>query len=280
MAVIKVEKTGNYTVMSNYHFREKSMSLKAKGLLSMMLSLPPDWDYSVEGLITLSSDGETSVRSGLKELEEFGYLKRQRVYVEGKIAGVNYTVYEEPQLNNNEEENLSVENQVQGNRPQLSTKQLNTNNIKNKGETSSPSSAKKSSKLFSASKKTTPKQEKWINRKFNILDEFDFTEEVKDELVNFFISLAESDSLLADITIRMQLQNLYDEVKTDTLRIEAIRGTITRGWKSLEYKIKEMNKPSRYSFDTAKNSQNQFHSEEEKQLLREQIANASEDDIF
>lgn len=71
MTVIRVHKTANYTVMSNHHFKEKSMSLKAKGLLSLMLSLPDDWNYSISGLVKLSKDGKDGVMSALSELEEF-----------------------------------------------------------------------------------------------------------------------------------------------------------------------------------------------------------------
>lgn len=93
----KINKTKDYTVMSNSHFRDKRMSLKAKGLLSMMLSLPNDWDYSTMGLTSLSSDGETSVRSALQELEEFGYLTRERIREGGKIVDWEYNIYETPQ---------------------------------------------------------------------------------------------------------------------------------------------------------------------------------------
>lgn len=79
MSIVRVHKTANFTVMSNYHFKEKKMSLKAKGLLSLMLSLPDDWNYSISGLVTLSKDGKDSVMSALAELEKFGYLERKRV---------------------------------------------------------------------------------------------------------------------------------------------------------------------------------------------------------
>ena len=83
--------------MSNHHFKEKGMSLKAKGLLSLMLSLPDDWDYSIAGLATLSKDGKDSVMSALKELEAFGYLIRTRLVDErGRFAGYDYDIFEEP----------------------------------------------------------------------------------------------------------------------------------------------------------------------------------------
>lgn len=120
MSVVRVNKNSNYTVMSNHHFKEKNMSLKAKGLLSLMLSLPDNWDYTIAGLATLSSDGEASVRSALKELEEFHYLQRKRIYDNGKIADWEYNIYEIPvneldgenvKLENLKLENLVVENQ-------------------------------------------------------------------------------------------------------------------------------------------------------------------------
>lgn len=75
MAVVRINKTQNYTVMSNYHFKEKDMSLKAKGLLSLMLSLPDDWDYSIAGLVAICKENETEIKNILEELQKFGYIK-------------------------------------------------------------------------------------------------------------------------------------------------------------------------------------------------------------
>ncbi len=97
MGVFRVDKTKNYTVMSNYHFRDKRLSFKAKGLLSFMLSLPDNWDYSVQGLITTAKDGRDSITSGLKELECYGYLKREPIREKGIIKDWNYIIYEQPE---------------------------------------------------------------------------------------------------------------------------------------------------------------------------------------
>ena len=98
MSVIRVNKNANYTVMSNYHLRDKNLSLKAKGLLSLMLSLPDSWDYTVKGLITLSKDGRDSVMNTLTELENNFYLSRIQVVDNcGKFLGYDYEVYELPQ---------------------------------------------------------------------------------------------------------------------------------------------------------------------------------------
>lgn len=98
MSIVRVHKTGNFTVMSNFHFKEKQMSLKAKGLLSLMLSLPDDWNYSISGLVKLSKDGKDGVMSALAELEKFGYLSRTKLTNEkGQFSGVEYNIYEQPQ---------------------------------------------------------------------------------------------------------------------------------------------------------------------------------------
>lgn len=97
MSIMRVHKTGNFTVMSNFHFKEKGMTLKAKGLLSLMLSLPDDWNYSVAGLVSLSKDGKDGVMSALSELESFGYLKRTRVVDDkGRFSGIEYDIFEQP----------------------------------------------------------------------------------------------------------------------------------------------------------------------------------------
>ena len=98
MSIVRVHKTANFTVMSNFHFKEKKMSLKSKGLLSLMLSLPDSWSYSISGLVTLSKDGKDGVMSALAELEKFGYLQRERITDDkGRFAGIEYHIYEEPQ---------------------------------------------------------------------------------------------------------------------------------------------------------------------------------------
>ena len=131
MAIIKVNKTKNYTTISNFHLREKDMSLKAKGLLSLMLSLPEDWDYSVGGLAKLSKDGKDSVTNTLMELERFGYVKRTQCLNDKKqFDGYDYDIYEEPQF---EEENPLTGNPLTGNPPQLNTN-INKLLINNKEE--------------------------------------------------------------------------------------------------------------------------------------------------
>lgn len=106
--VIRVEKTKNYTVMSNHHLKNKGLSLKSKGLLSTILSLPDNWNYSIAGLAALCRDGVDTVKSALTELEDAGYISRKRLRnSRGQLAGIEYTVHEIPVR---EEDNETTEN--------------------------------------------------------------------------------------------------------------------------------------------------------------------------
>lgn len=132
MAVFRVNRNKNYTHMANYHFRDRELGLRAKGLLSLMLSLPDDWDYSLAGLTTLSSDGESATRVALKELEKRGFLERKPIRENGKFVDWEYLIYEKPVgekpvVENPQVEKPQVEKPVVENRTQLNTKESNTN---------------------------------------------------------------------------------------------------------------------------------------------------------
>jgi len=97
MAVFRIDKTKDYTVMANHHLRNKALSLKAKGLLSLMLSLPDDWDYTTKGLAMICKDGVDSICSTVRELESAGYIQRRRVRDgHGRLAEIEYTILEHP----------------------------------------------------------------------------------------------------------------------------------------------------------------------------------------
>ena len=135
MAVFRIEKTRDYTVMSNHHLRDKSLSLKAKGLLSLMLSLPEEWDYTTKGLARICKDGVDSICAGVRELEEHGYVIRQRVRnPNGQLGAIEYTILEQPRppepekperenpvLDNPEQALPVLEEPEQGNPAQLNT---------------------------------------------------------------------------------------------------------------------------------------------------------------
>ena len=138
MAVFRIDKTRDYTVMSNHHLRNTELSLKAKGLLSLMLSLPENWDYTTKGLAAICKDGIDSISSCIRELEKHGYIIRERMRNEkGQLTTIEYTILEQPKSAPPEREKPIRENPVldipaQAEPIQENTAQLNTNksNIK------------------------------------------------------------------------------------------------------------------------------------------------------
>ena len=149
MAVFRVEKNSGYTVMSNHHLRNRALSLKAKGLLSQMLSLPEDWDYTLQGLARINRESIDAIRQAIRELEQAGYIQRSRERDEkGRLRGADYVIFELPQpipasvsptlenptLENPTQENPTLENPMQLNKDKLITEKqkkegLNTDSI-------------------------------------------------------------------------------------------------------------------------------------------------------
>lgn len=127
MSVFKIEKDRNYTVMSNYHLRDKNLTYKAKGLLSFMLSLPDDWDYSMNGLVAISKENISAIRSALKELEQNHYLIRTRRQRSNGQFEYDYTIYEKP-LVQPYIDFLHTVNPHTENHTQINTNITNTNN--------------------------------------------------------------------------------------------------------------------------------------------------------
>lgn len=128
MTVFRVEKTKDFTVMSNHHLRNRTLSLKAKGLLSLMLSLPEDWDYTTKGLAQIYKEGVDSISTALKELEKHGYLTRHRIrYKNGQLGDVEYTIHERPLDHNERGISPDLENPEQVKPIQDTRAQLNTN---------------------------------------------------------------------------------------------------------------------------------------------------------
>lgn len=110
--IFRVNKSKNYTVISNYHLKDKNLSLKAKGMLSLMLSLPDDWDYSVRGLEKICIESKNAINRILNELERNRYLVRKRVYYNGKISEWEYNIYETNLYPQNEDiQNEDIQNQ-------------------------------------------------------------------------------------------------------------------------------------------------------------------------
>lgn len=120
MSVFRIEKTNNYTVMSNYHLKDINLSYKAKELLSFMLSLPDDWDYSVKALVKVSKESIKAIRSTLKELEDMGYLTRTRIQLNNGRFDYEYAIYEKPYTQKGNTENGDTLKDTQ-----INTKEIN-----------------------------------------------------------------------------------------------------------------------------------------------------------
>ena len=155
MAIIRVEKRSNFTVLDNTAIRDKNLSLKALGLYVKMMSLPPEWNYSVAGLAAICKEGMSSIRSALKELEEAGYLTRDRKNNEKGYFVYEYTLRELPQTPHKEKQHTveahtdesQTEKRTQLKKESLSTKELNIKELnkekenKNKGLSASEADA-------------------------------------------------------------------------------------------------------------------------------------------
>ena len=128
MAILRNASRGKYTVLNNGIFRDENLSAKSLGILAKMLSLPDNWEFSETGLCSIfKKDGRSSIRSGLKELEENGYLVRSRVRDEsGKLTSTEWTVSDKPMFENPMLENPMLENPMLENRTQYNTKEYNT----------------------------------------------------------------------------------------------------------------------------------------------------------
>lgn len=185
MAIIRVEKTKNYTVMSNYHFKEKEMSLKSKGLLSLMLSLPDTWDYSIAGLVAICKENESAIKSSLKELETFGYLKISKIYPDQSESGrieYEYQVFEKSIKQEDKKqgvENQPLEKLALENPSQLNTNKLNTNklNKSSKDDTQSP--------LIPKLDKKTKKSKDIVTMR-GMISAFTQNEDIREKLLEYF----------------------------------------------------------------------------------------------
>lgn len=224
MSVIRVEKTKNYTVMSNYHFKERAMSLKAKGLLSLMLSLPDNWDYSIAGLVAICKENETAIKSALKELQQFGYVKVDKIMPDktesGRIEYI-YNIYEQPKQDDKKQgvENLPLEIQRVENHTQLNTKEQNTNklNTKDNIKKNSKKKSKIDIKIESIEKKCL---------------EYDLTDEVIELLSRFFRNLLENHKMVTDDKVNAILTRLA-KVNTRT-QISAIKLSLDNGYMNID----------------------------------------------
>lgn len=228
MAVIRTIKNENYTTMCNTHLRDKNLSLKAKGLLSMMLSLPDKWHYSVKGLEGICKESKNTINSVLNELEDNNYLVRRRRYCNGKISEWEYIIFENNEnhdeellhLKNEDIENEDIEIQDIENRDvykitkELNTKELNTNEYKEKN-------IKKES----------------VN---SVIAEYTENKELQDALHDFVDMRTKARKPITVRAMKLSLNELDKLAVDDVTKIAIVNQSIVHSWLTF-YKLQNNN---------------------------------------
>lgn len=228
MSVIRTIKNENYTTMCNTHLRDKNLSLKAKGLLSMMLSLPDKWHYSVKGLEGICKESKNTINSVLNELEDNNYLVRRRRYCNGKISEWEYIIFENNEnhdeellhLKNEDIENEDIEIQDIENRDvykitkELSTNRLNTNEYKEKN-------IKKES----------------VN---SVIAEYTENKDLQDALHGFVEMRNKARKPLTARAMKLSLNKLTELALDDVTKIAIVNQSIVHSWSTF-YKLQNNN---------------------------------------
>ena len=232
MSVIRTIKNENYTTMCNTHLRDKNLSLKAKGLLSMMLSLPDKWHYSVKGLEGICKESKNTINSVLNELEDNNYLVRRRRYCNGKISEWEYIIFENNEnhdeellhLKNEDIENEDIEIQDIENRDvykitkELSTNRLNTNEYKEKN-------IKKES----------------VN---SVIAEYTENKDLQDALHDFVDMRTKARKPLTVRAMKLSLNELDKLAVDDVTKIAIVNQSIVHSWLTF-YKLQNNNNGQR-----------------------------------
>lgn len=257
-----MNKTKNYTVMNNEHLKDKRLSLKAKGLLSVMLSLPDTWDYSINGLVAICKESETAVKSTLNELKSYGYLvvtkKMPDETESGRIEYV-YDIFEHAQtvkqgaekqgVENLEVENLEVESLGVENVRQLNTKEANT-------------------KESSTDKSNTHKKKEGKRAVYDeIIDSYTDNVELRSSLVEFVKMRKMMKKPLTNRALSLLLtskKGLDGLASTDAEKIDIVQQSIMRGWLSFFPLKDDGPKPSPQSKRASRNESQWEKTDEEK----------------
>lgn len=229
MAVIRVNNTKGFTAMSNYHFQDKEISLKAKGLLGLMLSLPSNWDYSVNGLVAIVKENKAAVQTALKELEEHKYLKRTRVQDETGRFDYIYDIYEKPydKLPCTENQCTDIqctEVQCTENQPQINTNKQNTN--------------KQNTKELN----TNEYKEKNIKKESvnSVIAEYTENKDLQDALHDFVDMRTKARKPLTVRAMKLSLNELDKLAVDDVTKIAIVNQSIVHSWLTF-YKLQNNN---------------------------------------
>ncbi len=218
----RVGSSGNFTVISNICLRDKSLSLKAKGLHTLMMSLPDDWEYSVSGLVAICKENETAVTSALKELSDAGYIKRTRVHKNGSLRWI-YNIYEAPRSRNANTENQHLENQPVGNQPP------ENQGLENQGQINKDILNKDKQ-----NKDIINKDEQNIGC---ILAEI-HNEKLEGALREFLEMRREMKRPLGPSALKMLIKNLYEMADDPEIRAKIVEQSVRNNWRDV-YALKD-----------------------------------------
>ena len=229
MSLIRVNNTKGFTVMSNYHFRDKEISLKAKGLLGLMLSLPSNWDYSVNGLVTIVKENKAAVQSALKELEEHKYLKRTRVQDETGRFDYVYDIYEKPYdklpcTENRCTDIQCTENRCTENQPQINTNKQSTNKQNTK-------------ELNTNEYKEKNNKKETVN---SVIAEYTENKDLQDALHGFVEMRNKARKPLTARAMKLSLNKLNELALDDVTKIDIVNQSIVHSWLTF-YKLQNNN---------------------------------------
>lgn len=228
MSVIRVNTKG-FTVMSNYHFQDKEISLKAKGLLGLMLSLPSNWDYSVNGLVAIVKENKAAVQTALKELEEHKYLKRTRVQDETGRFDYIYDIYEKPYdkypcTENQCTDIQCTEVQCTENQPQINTNKQSTNK-QNTNELNTNEYKEKNIKKESVN---------------SVISEYTENKDLQDALHGFVEMRTKARKPLTVRAMKLSLNVLDNLAVDDVTKIAIVNQSIVHTWSTF-YKLQDNN---------------------------------------
>lgn len=233
MSVIRTIKNENYTTMCNTHLRDKNLSLKAKGLLSMMLSLPDKWHYSVKGLEGICKESKNTINSVLNELEDNNYLVRRRRYCNGKISEWEYIIFENNE--NHDEELLHLKNEDIENED-IEIQDIEIQDIENRD-------VYKITKELSTNRLNTNEyKEKNIKKESvnSVIAEYTENKELQDALHDFVDMRTKARKPLTVRAMKLSLNELDKLAVDDMTKIAIVNQSIVHGWLTF-YKLQNNN---------------------------------------
>lgn len=225
MAVIKVNKTKDYTVMSNYHFKDRGLSLKAKGLLSLMLSLPDDWDYSINGLCAICVESESAVNSALKELKKRGYLRVDKIMPDKTSTGrieYEYNIFEQPC------EKQGIEKQAIENQP------LEIQVLENQGQLNTKESSTKESNTKESSTKDKKESKKGARQSFDeLIDAYTDNEELRKALRDYIQMRTAIRKKITNRGLELAFNTLDKLTNNEAEKVAIVNQSIMNSWQGL-----------------------------------------------